>query len=499
MTVQQQKCVQSQTFDQYSDIRTVDTDVSVLVVDDQFHITSLVTEMLEIDGYKTFSTNDTKEAFKIIEQERIDAVITDLVMDKISGVDVLRKAKEHHPDAVLILMTGQPSLENVITVLREGAYDYLVKPFTLETLRMTFSRGIAKQRLQRENIQLKELVNLHKISEEIGSKLDANEIFKAVVEITVREFECDAGAILYREDTNGVYEIKYGKSTPDGFFKSEFLESAAPADTTPFIKNNIGEDDCGDWFDRGDFKSHIYHPIMVNGESLGQLHLMRLSRNNPFGRSNLAALSLICSKSGTALERAALMSNLEDTYLSTIGALANAIEARDKYTRDHTQRVFTIAEAIAIELGWDEEKIRELRMGGMLHDIGKIGVPDAILNKPGPLTEEEFEVMKEHPVLGAKMVEKIPFLKPALPYILYHHERYDGKGYPHGLKGEEIPIEGRLLAVVDTTDAITSDRPYRKGRGVDVAIQQLKEYSGTQFDPRIVEISLRVIPTILNS
>jgi HD-GYP domain-containing protein (c-di-GMP phosphodiesterase class II) len=135
-------------------------------------------------------------------------------------------------------------------------------------------------------------------------------------------------------------------------------------------------------------------------------------------------------------------------------------------------------------------------MGGMLHDLGKIGVPDAILNKPGPLTKEEFAIMKTHPLLGAKIVENIPFLKPSLPYILYHHERYDGNGYPHGLAGEDIPIEGRLLAVVDTIDAITSDRPYRKGRGIDIAVQQLREHSGTQFDPHIVEICLMVLPGV---
>ena len=125
-------------------------------------------------------------------------------------------------------------------------------------------------------------------------------------------------------------------------------------------------------------------------------------------------------------------------------------------------------------------------MGGILHDVGKISVPDHVLNKPGPLTTEEFAIMKKHPETGKKMLEGIEFLRPALPYVLYHHEQFDGSGYPYGLKAEEIPFEGRLLAVADTFDAIISDRPYRKGASFEKAIDELEKFSGRQFDPQVV-------------
>ncbi|MBD3169008.1 MAG: response regulator [candidate division Zixibacteria bacterium] len=468
----------------------------ILVVDDEQHICELVTEMLEGEGYNIISSTDTHEALKMIEDNSINAVLTDLVMDDVNGVDILRKAKEHHPDAVLILMTGQPTLENVITVLREGAYDYLIKPFTLDTLRMTFQRGLSKQRLQRENVQLKELINIYKIGEDVGSGIELNEILKVIVESTIKEFDCDGGAVLLKSEHGDLLEVKAQRGVPEGFFKKEYLKIDMEHLSAPLINNYSEDNKLVDSYNTEGVRSHLCHPLMIHGKCGGQIHLIRTKNQKPFIRNNLVALSLIASKSATAIENATLLKNLENTYLATLSALANAIETRDEYTRGHTERVFQAAEAIAIELGWEEERLKSLRMGGLLHDIGKIGVPDAILNKPGPLTSEEFEIMKSHPILGAKIVEGIPFLKPAMPYILYHHERFDGTGYPHGLAGEDIPIEGRILAVVDTIDAITSDRPYRKGMGIDKAIDELNIHSGTQFDPEIVKVALKVLPKI---
>jgi putative nucleotidyltransferase with HDIG domain len=142
---------------------------------------------------------------------------------------------------------------------------------------------------------------------------------------------------------------------------------------------------------------------------------------------------------------------------------------------------------IAEELGWAKEDLDLIVWGGMLHDVGKIGVPDAVLNKPGTLTNEEYEMIKSHPLIGAHIVKEISSLKPIIPYILEHHERYDGKGYPQGLAGEAISIKGRLLAVADTYDAMTSDRVYRKGLDPEYAFQEIVNNARTQFDPIIVE------------
>jgi putative two-component system response regulator len=178
---------------------------------------------------------------------------------------------------------------------------------------------------------------------------------------------------------------------------------------------------------------------------------------------------------------------LKEAYKASLRALANAIEARDAYTRDHVDRVNAYAQALAAELGWDEDRRDALEYGAILHDIGKISIPERILCKTGPLAKDEWRQMRQHPSLGARMIEGIPFLAPAVAIILYHHERWDGSGYPQGLKGTEIPEEARLLAVVDTFDAMTTDRPYRKAQPASVAYEVILDKSGELYDPQMAD------------
>ena len=187
-----------------------------------------------------------------------------------------------------------------------------------------------------------------------------------------------------------------------------------------------------------------------------------------------------------SLENTYLFSDLQSTYFSTIRAIANSIEARDPYTKGHSGRVALISKVLAEELRWDRNRIALIDWGGMLHDVGKIGVPDSILNKPGKLTDEEFRSIQMHPLIGAQIVKDIPFLKEIVPYILEHHERFDGKGYSQGVGGKDIAIEGRLLAVADAYDAMTSDRPYRKALDEKIALDEILKNAGTQFDPQMV-------------
>lgn len=191
-------------------------------------------------------------------------------------------------------------------------------------------------------------------------------------------------------------------------------------------------------------------------------------------------------------EQISLFSTRE-AHLQTVIMLASAIEERDVTTSGHVDRVRSLALAFADYLGWSPELKMILEIGALLHDIGKIIVPESILNKPAPLTEEEMEVMKRHPQSGARILQGVHHLAPAAPYILYHHERWDGKGYPFGLKGEDIPIEGRFLALVDAYDAMTSDRPYRKGLPRERAMQIIRENLGTQFDPDLGEHFLEML------
>ncbi len=204
-------------------------------------------------------------------------------------------------------------------------------------------------------------------------------------------------------------------------------------------------------------------------------------------------LTILSSSAASTIVNRRLYNELQRSYLEAIRGLANAIEARDQYTAGHTDRVCRLASLIASEMGWSQAQLHNLTMGCTLHDIGKIGVPDSILSKPGPLSSEERDAMQRHPEVGLKIIGEIDLFRPAVSYIMAHHEWYDGTGYPKKLAGEAIPIEGRLLAVADTFDAIMSDRPYRRGRSFMTAVSELVRFKGTQFDPEIVDWFLKVL------
>jgi putative nucleotidyltransferase with HDIG domain len=184
---------------------------------------------------------------------------------------------------------------------------------------------------------------------------------------------------------------------------------------------------------------------------------------------------------------------LEVSNRAIIAAFAVSIEARDPHTQGHTMRVTEYAIALARTLGWNKTKLEEVRLGCAMHDVGKIAIPDHVLLKPGKLTDEEFASIKTHPVVGARMIQGIQYLEPARPYILHHHERYDGRGYPDRLEGEQIPPEGRLTAIADAFDAMTSNRIYRSGMGKERALEEIQNGAGKQFDPTMAAVFVRGI------
>jgi putative nucleotidyltransferase with HDIG domain len=206
-----------------------------------------------------------------------------------------------------------------------------------------------------------------------------------------------------------------------------------------------------------------------------------------------ALLSSLVSQTRIALTNSKLYSDMKENYIRTIKALAIAVDAKDTYTHGHSENVMNIAEEIAREMRIDEKNVGIIRDAGLLHDIGKIGIPGYILNKPGPLTYEEFNgIMKTHSTLGANIVKDVPFLHDLHDLILHHHEHYNGGGYPDNLKEDQIPIGARILHVADAFEAMTSNRPYRDSLGKKEAIKRLIEGSGKQFDPIVIKAFLRV-------
>jgi len=231
----------------------------------------------------------------------------------------------------------------------------------------------------------------------------------------------------------------------------------------------------------------IIAPLSHKERTIGVVVIIFEEDQDFIKQQTLKLLYILAGFFSLAIQNAYLFNDLKRSYFDIIRAIANSVEARDPYTKGHSNRVGQIARAVAKELDWNDDEIKLFDWGGMLHDVGKIGINDAILNKPGKLNEEEYKAIKLHPSIGAKIVKGISFLEPVAPYILEHHERFDGKGYPQALAAENISIKGRVLAVADVFDA-TTDRTYHKALDPEVAFKEIIAKNAlSQFDPKIVD------------
>ena len=231
-------------------------------------------------------------------------------------------------------------------------------------------------------------------------------------------------------------------------------------------------------------KNVIGAPLCGQGQVIGEMFLANKPGNFSAEDENLVAL--MASQASPLLENQMLLAQLKRGYMETIQALVMAVEAKDAYTRGHSERVIRYAVAIAKEMGLPTEQVEDIRVGAVLHDIGKIGVSEAIINKPGKLTDEEWRAMRDHPKLATKIIDSFNRSRDILLMVYHHHESYDGRGYPTGIKGTEIPLSARILKVADSFEAMTSKRPYQRTKTFEEALSELKNCAGTQFDPLVV-------------
>ena len=232
--------------------------------------------------------------------------------------------------------------------------------------------------------------------------------------------------------------------------------------------------------------------LQIDEETIGTVEAFRTD-DRPFNCEDAGQIALLGTFAANAYARIRMSEKLEAHYTTTLEALASALEAKDPYTQAHTGRIRDMALALAVSMKVPSHQRRAVRLGAILHDVGKIGISDAILHKPGPLTEAEWKVMKTHPIVGERMLRGIDCLSDALPVIRHHHERWDGTGYPDRLGGEDIPLGARIVAVCDAFDAMTSDRPYRKAMSPEAAGEEIAACAGTQFDPVCASLLTEVL------
>jgi len=239
--------------------------------------------------------------------------------------------------------------------------------------------------------------------------------------------------------------------------------------------------------------SFIAVPLKVKNKVIGVLNVNSKKGGKKFNQRDMKLISVLADQAAVAIENIQLYNDMKQMYLGTIQTLAQAIDAKDPYTRGHTERVTKFAVAIAREMNLPSKLVRNIEFAALIHDIGKIGIKDSVLSKPGSLTNDEYEEIKMHPRIGEEILAPVEFLTNVAPLVLYHHEHYNGDGYLEGLKGEEIPIGARIINVADAFEAMISDRPYSKSMSEAEAVKELKDQSGKQFDPEVVKAFLRVL------
>ncbi len=356
------------------------------------------------------------------------------------------------------------------------------------------------RRMQHRAVQFENLID---ISQNLIASLRVDVVLRSIIDRAVELLSCEAGSLLLvdAETRELVFKVAVGPAEeqlidtrlPPGVG----IVGAVARDGKPLIVNDAKADPRHygkvDTHTTLKTQSLLCVPLINKERILGVIEVMNKVNGTPFDDDDRDMLAAFAVQGAIALDNARLYSELRSAFADTVQVIANALDARDPSTAGHTARVTELAMTTAREMGWSREQLDILQIGALLHDIGKIGISDTILFKPSELTADEYRAMMRHPILGAKMLENVATLRPMLPYILYHQEWYDGMGYPFGLKGNEIPLEGRILAVVDTYDAMTSDRPYRQRLSEQQAMEEILRNRGTQFDPDIVDALVRAI------
>ncbi len=338
---------------------------------------------------------------------------------------------------------------------------------------------------------------LAQVGKKVGSVTKLGELITNIIRMTQHAIRASASSVLLFDDEGQELFFEMAEGQAQDTLKQIRLNTQTgiagwvAKNGKPLMINDVSGDSRFnkriDEVTGFTTESIICVPLLTHCKTIGVVEVLNKVGGKGFSRQDLETLVSVASTSAMAIENAKLQQNVLDSYKSTVKALAAAIEAKDPYTCGHSQRVMQYALLGGTLTPCQNDDLMALEYAGILHDIGKIGISDSILTKPGSLTPEEWDKMRNHPIIGANILSEIPFLSKVREFILYHHERYDGNGYPDGLKGDDIPLGSRLLAVADAFDTMTTDRSYRAALSVDYAVEELHRCAGTQFCPVAVD------------
>jgi len=459
----------------------------ILVVDDDPDVVELCRRILTSDGYLVKGATSGQEALEMAKREPFDLLLVDVMMPGMDGIEVYRSIRGMAPEVAGVIITAYGSLEGAVEAIRLGFSGFVTKPFSPEALALAVGQALARRRLERENARLRALIPLFELSRAFMGITELEELLNRVVQVAREETGADRASLMLLEDGGLTIEaaagLQRGLAAEEGLAalameRGEALLLDGEGPLEPRIREAMG----------GEVSSALCVPLRVKGRLIGVLSLAKLG-GPPFTQVDLEMASILSGQAAIAIENARLFKELREGFTGVIAALATAIDAKDSRTRGHSERVARYAAEIARELGLGPHEVEFIRYAGLLHDIGKIGVSKQTLHKPDVLDVEEWEVLRAHPVIGAKILEPIPLLKEIVPMVRHHHEHYDGTGYPDRLAGEAIPLGARILGVADAFDP----RPYSPAMPLEQAIALLRKGAGKQWDPEVVGALLKVL------
>lgn len=484
----------------------------ILVVDDEQVIRDMLADFLAMEGYAVETAEDGVAAVEHLEAHPFDLVLSDLKMPRMGGIALLDEIARAAPHAVTVIMTGFGTVETAIDAMKRGAYDYVLKPFKLDEVVHVVRRGLDKQRMTTENLRLREALSLYKVSEAIQASLSLDQVLETVVDSCRDELHADAVWTWLDDGEGGLFERQHlrGPSLPEAIGTGTLAPQAIldHLRTEPLL---LEQGETGARFfttpPGAPVTSIVAVPLRIQqragtiqrADSSGQrligfLAAASLTRGKRFDEGQRKLLSIVSSRAAAAIENARLYEDLQATFQQTIHGLAKAIDKMDRYTAGHSDRVAMYAVYLAQRLGLPAHETEIVRQSAFMHDIGKIGCV-LNLNKPGKLTTDEYEVFKKHPVYGRDILDPIKFLHPLIPGVYLHHERWDGRGYPLKMKGNEIPLIARIISVADTYDAMTSNRSYRRALPHEVAVAEIERCASSQFDPEVARLFVEGLDT----
>src|SRR5688572_14562706 len=460
----------------------------VLVVDDEKFIRDIIADFLGMEGYIVRTAEDGSSAVNELERARYDMIISDLKMPRMGGLELLKEVAKTHPDTLTVIMTGFGTVETAIDAMKRGAYDYILKPFKVEEIVHIVQRGLEKKRLTAENLRLREALSLYRVSEAIAASLSLDEVIATVADSALNEVRADIVSTWLDDGEGGFFQRinAHATNVPEGEELGS-LDAHAVIERLKLgfvLEHSARARELFAEHPARHVASLLAVPLKMRERVVGFIAVVSLTASKRFDEGQRKLLSIVASRAAAAIENARLYEDLQATFSQTIQSLARTIDKMDRYTAGHSERVARYAVALARWLGLAEDQIEIVRHSALMHDIGKIGCV-MNLNKPGKLTQEEYEIFKKHPVYGREILDPIKFLEPVIPGVFLHHERWDGRGYPIGLAANEIPLIARIISVADTYDAMTSDRAYRRALPHEVTMSEINRCSGTQFDPDV--------------